>query len=147
MLHFKPGIRESTNSGKIPKIGNLVMIYEKDPRIKPKKGLILECYKSQDEEIRKCKVRIGQHESVRPVSSLHDLELNVYEDSEISIRQNNGNHNVYKETHKKLLDRNKAVDYEFRKWPEINIAEDKIHENPSVPNRESLTVQPRKMQK
>jgi len=136
MLRFKPGIRESTNSGKIPKVGDLVMIHEKDPRIKPKKGLILECYKSQDEEIRKCKVRIGKHESVRPVSSLHDLELNVYEESEISIIQNNGNHNVYKETHKKLLDRNKAADYEFRKWPEIKIAEDKIHENPSVPNRE-----------
>ena len=136
MLRFKPGIRESTNSGKIPKVGDLVMIHEKDPRIKPKKGLILECYKSQDEEIRKCKVRIGKHESVRPVSSLHNLELNVYEDSEISIIQNNGNHNVYKETHKKLLDRNKAADYEFRKWPEIKIAEDKIHENHSVPNRE-----------
>ena len=135
MLRFKPGIRESTNSGKTPKVGDLVMIYEKDPRIKPKKGLILHCIKSQDGEIRKCKVRIGKHESVRPVSSLHDLELNVYEDSEISVRQNNGNHNCYETTHKKLLDRNKSAVCEFRKWPEILITAEKPQENPIVLNK------------
>ena len=136
MLRFKPGIRESKNSGKIPKVGDLVMVHEKDPRSKPKKGLILESIKSQDGEIRKCKVKIGRHESIRAISSLHDLELNIYEDSEIRIRQNNGNHECYENTHKKLLNKNKAADCEFRKWPEIIVTVDKKQNNPTVPERQ-----------
>ena len=44
-----------------------------------KRLLCLKTIRSDDGGIRSCKVRIGSHESIRPVSSFRDLELNVYD--------------------------------------------------------------------
>ncbi|CAL4080528.1 unnamed protein product [Meganyctiphanes norvegica] len=55
------------------------MLHDVDPRIKPRKALVLRTIRSDDGGIRSCKVRIGKHESIRPVSSFRDLELNVYD--------------------------------------------------------------------
>ena len=66
-------------SKRISKEGDLIMLHDKDARIKPKMALILETLKSDDGGIRSCKVRIGTNESIRPVSSFRDLELNVYD--------------------------------------------------------------------
>ncbi|CAL4173566.1 unnamed protein product, partial [Meganyctiphanes norvegica] len=64
---------------RVPKEGDLIMLHDADPRIKPRKALVLRTIRSDDGGIRSCKVRIGNHESIRPVSSFRDLELNVYD--------------------------------------------------------------------
>ena len=92
LLKFRTGRKESGSKGRIPKLGDLVMIHEADPRIKPKKGLITQVLKSDDGEIRKCKVKMGAHESIRPVCSFRDLEMNVFDETDIGVRQNSGDH-------------------------------------------------------
>ncbi|CAL4107109.1 unnamed protein product [Meganyctiphanes norvegica] len=47
--------------GRVPKVGDLIMIHDADPRIKPKKALVLHTIRSDDGEIRSCKVRIGKN--------------------------------------------------------------------------------------
>ena len=64
---------------RVPNRGDLIMLHDPDPRIKPKKALILDTIMSDDGGIRSCKVRVGTHESIRPVSQFRDLELNVYD--------------------------------------------------------------------
>lgn len=70
---------------RIPKLGDLIMIHDMDPRIKPKKGLITQVFTSEDGEIRKCKVKIGAYESIRPVCSFRDTEINVYDRADIGV--------------------------------------------------------------
>ena len=77
MLKFKGGLGETGRKGQIPRVGDLIMLHDVDPRIKPKRALVLSLIKSEDGQIRKCKVKIGTRESVRPISSLRDLEFNV----------------------------------------------------------------------
>ena len=92
LLKFKTGIKESGSRGRIPRLGDLVMIYDSDPRIKPKKALITKVIESDDGEIRKCKVKLGNKESIRPICSFRDLEMNIYDPTDIGVRQNGGNH-------------------------------------------------------
>jgi len=104
MLKFRSG-GDIKGGGKdrIPKKGDLVMIHDADPRIKPKKGLITEVIRSVDGEIRTCKVKIGRKESVRAVPTLRDLEMNVFDETEIGVRQNGGDNSYRKDLYKKLL--------------------------------------------
>ncbi|CAL4119494.1 unnamed protein product [Meganyctiphanes norvegica] len=76
------------------------MIHDADPRIKPKKALILNTIRSDDGEIRSC---IGSNESIRPVNSFRDLELNVYDHYKLLDSDGMG-HKVDVNTATKLLD-------------------------------------------
>ena len=77
MLKFKRGVNESGCGGRIPEVGDIVMVHDYDVRVKPRRALILEVLNSEDGLVRKCRVRIGKHESIRPLTSFRDLELNV----------------------------------------------------------------------
>ena len=78
-LSSEPPRHGDLRSKRIPKEGDLIMLHDMDSRIKPKMALVLKTIKSDDGGIRSCKVRIGKYESIRPVSSFRDLELNVYD--------------------------------------------------------------------
>ena len=78
-LSGEPPKHGDLRSKRIPRVGDLIMIHDVDARIKPKRAFILETLISDDGGIRSCKVRIGTNESIRPVSSFRDLELNVYD--------------------------------------------------------------------
>ena len=64
---------------KIPKIGDVCIVWHKDPRRKWKKAIITEVIPSADGMVRQCKIKMDKAECIRPVNQLYSLELNADE--------------------------------------------------------------------
>ena len=61
----------------VPKIGDLCIVWDKDPRKKWKKAIITELIYSSDGKIRQCKIKMDTVVTIRPVNQLYSLELTV----------------------------------------------------------------------
>ena len=61
----------------IPKVGDLCIVWDKDPRKKWKKAIITEIIESVDGQIRQCKIKMDTVVTTRPVNQLYSLELTV----------------------------------------------------------------------
>ena len=71
-----------------PKVGDICILWQDDPRKKWKKGIILELIKSKDNEIRQCKVKVGSKVTTRAVNQLYYLEVTAEEFAEEYKRSN-----------------------------------------------------------
>ena len=60
-----------------PKVGDVVIVHEDDPRFKWKRAIVVKIMPSEDGQIRKCKIKLQgfKRETTRAVSLLHPLEL------------------------------------------------------------------------
>ena len=59
----------------VPKVGDVCIVWCKDPRRKWRKAVVKELISSQDGQIRQCKICVGTGEQIRPVNQLYSLEL------------------------------------------------------------------------
>ena len=59
----------------VPKVGDVCIVWCKDPRRKWRKAVVKELISSQDGQIRQCKICLGTGEQIRPVNQLYSLEL------------------------------------------------------------------------
>ena len=66
--------------GLIPKVGDIVIVYDEKNRLSWKKGLIMELIKSKDGQIRSALVKVGTIESVKSISHLYSLECRAQGD-------------------------------------------------------------------
>ena len=64
---------------KIPKKGDVCIVWSKDPRRKWKKAIILEVIPSADGAIRECKIKMDTVVTTRPVNQLYSLEITAEE--------------------------------------------------------------------
>ena len=69
------GDRVGNKFKRVPKVGDICIIWQDDPRKKWKKCLILELMPSRDGKIRQCKVKIGSSVTTRAVNQLFCLEI------------------------------------------------------------------------
>ena len=76
-IKFAGDVSQKKNSGLIPKIGDLVIIHIKDPRLQWRKAIILEVFPSTDGQLRKCRVKTSTGQSIRATKDLYPLELNT----------------------------------------------------------------------
>ena len=76
-IKFAGDVSQKKNSGLIPKIGDLVIIHSKDPRLQWRKAIILEVFPSTDGQLRKCRVKTSTGQSIRATKDLYPLELNT----------------------------------------------------------------------
>ena len=60
---------------KVPKIGEVCIIWDDGPRNGWKKGVILEFIQSEDEQFRSCKVQTANGVIIRPLKLLYSLEI------------------------------------------------------------------------
>ena len=67
--------KEKNRFAKVPKVGEICIIWQDGPRYAWKKGVILELIKSEDQKIRSCKVKTVNGVIVRPVNLLYSLEM------------------------------------------------------------------------
>ena len=77
--------------GLMPRVGDVVIVFDKEHRLSWSKGLILELVKSQDGNVRKAKVRINKVESIKAINHLYPLEARVEEEIE-RYRRDKGLH-------------------------------------------------------
>ena len=64
---------------RIPKVGDLCIVWSKDPRRKWKKAIITDLILSADGLIRQCRIKMDKVESIRPVNQLYSLEITADE--------------------------------------------------------------------
>ena len=67
--------KKKNRFAKVPKVGEVCIIWQDGPRHGWKKGVILELIKSEDLKIRSCKVQTKNGIIVRPVNLLYSLEM------------------------------------------------------------------------
>ena len=72
-----------------PRVGDICIIWQDDPRKKWKKGMILELIPSRDNKIRQCKVKVGSKVTTRAVNQLYYLEVTAEEFAEEYKKSNN----------------------------------------------------------
>ena len=61
----------------IPKIGDVCIVWQKDPRKKWRKAIITDVIFSNDGAIRECQIKMGKTITTRPVNHLYSLEINA----------------------------------------------------------------------
>ena len=62
---------------KIPKLGDICIVWQKDPRKKWGKAIITDIIYSDDGNIRECQIKMGKTITTRPVNHLYSLEVNA----------------------------------------------------------------------
>ena len=76
---------------RIPKVGDLCIVWHKDPRKKWKKAIIIELLPSTDGLIRQCKIKMDTVETTRPVNQLYSLEITADDYIETAKQQSKPN--------------------------------------------------------
>ena len=67
----------SNKNVKIPKLGDICIVWQKDPRKKWRKAIITDIIYSNDGNIRECQIKMGKTITTRPVNHLYSLEINA----------------------------------------------------------------------
>ena len=92
---------------KLPKIGEVCIIWDDGPRNGWKKGVILELIHSEDKQIRSCRVQTVNGVIIRPLKLLYSLEIEesdtfsreFHKEKEIITKENNPNIKINKKLH------------------------------------------------
>ena len=76
-IKFAGDVSQNKGSGLTPKVGDLVIMHSKDPRLQWRKAIILEVFPSTDGQLRKCMVKTTTGQSIRATKDLYPLELST----------------------------------------------------------------------
>ena len=93
---------------KIPKKGDVCIVWSKDPRRKWKKAIILEVIPSADGAIRECKIKMDTVVTTRPVNQLYSLEITAEEFTKEDQQIKTNNNTVQKSKQKGSIERSQV---------------------------------------
>ena len=90
-LRFSPD-RMGNRYTRVPRVGDICIIWQQDPRKRWKKARVLEVIRSDDGQIRECVVKMVTGNTTRSVNQLYFLEITAEERSRevISIAKDRG---------------------------------------------------------